>query len=247
MQDLGKDLNPDSIINYIDELQEARLPKAPSNLSLHSDFKHTDTRAKGGVRKTSVSDELQKASEIVDDDDEDAGLELETVNESEALGTTIQKAEDKSTKRIEALERELDAEKAARKAVEQALEAEKKVHKVPIKAGSPQESPQNPSVPWIQSCLPWHGQSLSDGDTGKKLWLYLVGMVLAVAFAHNYYLTWIERSSWLNANRDPTSQFYHEYMAQQSGSIFPLFELEGGPWITWIERDLLGYLEVLPG
>lgn len=199
-----------------------------------------------------MSDELQKASESVDDDDDDdAHADFEILKDSEVPDVTIQHMEAKFTKRIEALEGELEAEKTAHKAAEQALEAEKKFLKGTVKVESPQhfpqESPQKGSIPWTQSCNPWYGQSLSGGDTSKKLWLYLVGLVLAVAFAQNYYLTWVERTSWLDANRDPTSQFYHEYMAQQQGSLFPLFQIEGGPWIEWIERDLLGYLEVLPG
>lgn len=288
---MNRDLTPEAILNYIDDtIEESRLLKAPSNLSLNSEWQ-TGARAKGGARKVSMGDELDKAEESVDDDgyQDDAGY----IDDLEDINKTLREDNANLLSEVEALQANMEELRANTKTLQAdlkkqqsenaKLQAERKDSKqldtpptlTPTKvaseivadqatagqtkktATSAESTDNGQKVKTITKIVEKpverlvteptrHPASFFDIFVNAPWHLKLVWLLMLIGFVYNFYLTWTERRMWLDANEKPW--LYHDYMARQAESIFPLFSFNPeGPWIDWIEYEVLGYLRVLPG
>lgn len=226
---------------------------------------------KNGGRKTSVSDELQKASEDMDDDAQEDAKDMYI----EELHQKISSLESKS-KAPSVTHRGTDAEPA----VETSSKSTQVPHDLGTKPSSSvtdrgtdaepavETSSKSTQVPQDVSAKPpskvthrgTDAEQETEIDAGRSTrfidlflhapwYLKLMWLLLCIVYVWNFLATYSERRMWLDANAKPwlTGEIYHGYMASQYAPSEPLFNIQPGSWINWIEYDLLGYLETLPG
>lgn len=269
---MGKELTPQALIKYIDDLEEGPIAKSKSGINI-SDYNKAAGHAKGGLRKTSVSDELQKASESMEDDEDEEWRKYAGELESQLL--TLGKEKDEWQKKAEKLDSEKDAKRKDSRVASPVVNGDGVgvFEEVKTEAGSespqglnikvetgeetkPQEGPKTPEtkvVPQVETITV--EKPVARPFTFKELliqapwWLKVLLVVGFILCGWNYYLTWTERRMWQEANDHHwlTGEIYHKYGGRQPASPSPYFTIAPNPFINWIERDLLGYLDTLPG
>ncbi|KAK4503007.1 hypothetical protein PRZ48_006434 [Zasmidium cellare] len=266
----GQDITSDNVLAYIDQIEESRLPKASSQVSLSTAFEN-GARAKGGDRKISMSDELARAAESMDDDrGEDEPVETngygQYIEELEKQNTALLeenanlKADMKALmEKVKTLEANLEAVELnnewTRAYVEKLQKENEELQKgtTSLQVGTPATATATTTAEETITKIvekPVERPATLSYYLFKAPWyVKLLLLVLAIGYVWNNYSTWTERRMWLDANEKPwlSSEIYHGYMARQSESIFPLFTIESGPWVEWIEYEVLGYLRVMPG